>query len=361
MQLTIFTGGPGAAITQAAVAAARDIGAAHGGTLLITLGSDGAGALLGARLGADPATVAPGLDALAIDAPAALTAVWNANRDRLLPALRGIAGDELPLLPGMGALFGLARLREIAPRYARIILDAGSQDEVVQALTLPDALRWITRLLIGLDRDPGRSPASVARALLPTDFLPADMINGLQETRVEAERMRQVLTAAGAARVAYVLRPDAAGLAEARLGIPALHLCALPVAAIIAGPLLPAGLSDPRLAAAHASEAQILDAARALWPARRLIPFAIGAALLPLPEPAAHAPPITERHEGEPALVIDLPGLAKGALHLTLSGDELIVRVGRYRRHVLLPVEMRGIANIRATRAGDLLVVRRRS
>jgi hypothetical protein len=47
-------------------------------------------------------------------------------------------------------------------------------------------------------------------------------------------------------------------------------------------------------------------------------------------------------------------------LGLTLSGDELIVRIGPYRRHILLPDGLRGTQSIRATREGDLLIIRRR-
>ena len=44
----------------------------------------------------------------------------------------------------------------------------------------------------------------------------------------------------------------------------------------------------------------------------------------------------------------------------TLSGDELIIRIGAYRRHILLPEALRGGA-IKATREGEYLIVRRRA
>ena len=44
---------------------------------------------------------------------------------------------------------------------------------------------------------------------------------------------------------------------------------------------------------------------------------------------------------------------------LTLSGDELIIRIGGYRRHILLPEALRGGA-IKATREGEHLIVRQR-
>jgi arsenite/tail-anchored protein-transporting ATPase len=70
--------------------------------------------------------------------------------------------------------------------------------------------------------------------------------------------------------------------------------------------------------------------------------------------------PIAEAWQGAPAIAIELPGLPKNALQLTLSGDELIVRIGAYRRHILLPEGLRGGA-IKATREGEYLIVRKRA
>jgi HSP20 family molecular chaperone IbpA len=69
--------------------------------------------------------------------------------------------------------------------------------------------------------------------------------------------------------------------------------------------------------------------------------------------------PITETWENLPAIAIELPGLPTNALQLTLSGDELIIRIGTYRRHILLPEGLRGGA-IKATREGNHLIVRKR-
>ena len=69
--------------------------------------------------------------------------------------------------------------------------------------------------------------------------------------------------------------------------------------------------------------------------------------------------PIGETWQGLPAVAIELPGLPTNALQLTLSGDELIIRIGSYRRHILLPEALRSGA-IKATREGEYLIVRRR-
>ncbi|HMP41935.1 MAG TPA: chromosome partitioning protein, partial [Roseiflexaceae bacterium] len=155
----------------------------------------------------------------------------------------------------------------------------------------------------------------------------------------------------------YVLRPDSVALAEERIAIPTLQLYGMAVGSIIAGPLLPAATQLPQLIA---QQQQVLADVGGIWPTRPLVPLLYDAQRLVI-DATTDAPPIREQAQPEPALVIELPGLESGMLQLTLSGDELIVRIGHYRRHVLLPANLRGISNIRATRDGDLLLVRRRS
>ncbi len=369
--ILVFTGAAGSGILSAAAATALHA-ASQQRVLLLSVGAPGAlGALLGAPAGSAPAEVAPGLDALAIDGLAEAAAAWERSRSRMPTGAAAVAGDELPIVPGAEMAFALARLRELAPRYDLVVADAGPHDMLLRALALPDALRWGVRLLFGLDRGPGKSNDSIGRALLPTSLIPIDAYSGIQDARVGIESLRDMLLEPGAAAVRYVLRPDAPAFAEAQLAVPALQLHGLAVQAIVAGPLLPASLAGTPLGGALAAQDRLLESARSAWPSRSFQRFELadgtglgalraqGAQLAATP-PGPAAAPIATVWQGAPALAIALPGLPKGALQLTLSGDELIVRVGPYRRHLLLPDSLRGVANIRATREGEHLVVRRR-
>jgi anion-transporting ArsA/GET3 family ATPase len=368
--ILIFTGAGGPGISIAAVATALYEAQAGRKTLLLSFGpSHSVSALLGAQLNGKPQQVAPQLDAIELETLVDVGATWQDMRASFGPQLGVIAGDELPVLPGADVLLGLQRLSELAPDYALVIVDAGSQDMLLRTLSLPDSLRWIVRLLLGLDRGPGKSNASIGRALLPVSFIPLETRDGIQNFRLEAEQTREQLTERTAVR--YVLRPDSAGLAEARLAVPALQLHGLPVTTLVVGPLLPSDSADERIVQRAAQERRVLEEARQVWSSRPLLPFdthtvdgfdalsAIGDTIARAPGRATGSP-IVLQHNGEAAVALDLPGMPKGVLQLAINGDELIVRIGPYRRHLLLPENLRGITAIRATREGDLLVVRRR-
>jgi arsenite-transporting ATPase len=373
-KILVFTGNAGPGIATAAAATAVRAAAQGSRTLLMSLGpAAGMSALLGVPVAGEPTEIAARLDALAIDALADLAAAWERARKMIPAQLDQIAGDELPLLPGLEMSFGLLRLHDLASRYQVVVLDTGSHDLLLRALALPDGLRWTVRQLFGLDRGPGRSPASVARAILPTSFIPIDTLASVQDIRVRGEQLRALLTDPGRATARYVLRPDRPALEEARLAIPALQLHGLAVQAIIVGPVLPDGLAGTPLARLVTQHEAMWTEVGAIWPARQRLRFELQseeAGLATLDEIGVQLDtsevlptivPIAEQWEGEVAVAIELPGLPKNALQLTLSGDELIVRVGTYRRHILLPEGLRGITSIKATRESERLIVRRRN
>jgi arsenite-transporting ATPase len=193
-QILIFSGSAGPGIATAAAGLALGIAAQGQRTLLLSLGSAaGLGALLDVQLSAQVTSVAPDLDVLVPDPAAELTELWERMSGQMPDTIKRLSADELPLLPGAGALFGLARLAELRSDYSRIIVDAGSHDTLLTTLGLPDISRWLLRLLVGLDRGPGHSRSSVASALLPAGLLPSAALENVQELRMRMEQVRAEL------------------------------------------------------------------------------------------------------------------------------------------------------------------------
>lgn len=376
MRTLLFTGNGGAGIAQAAAATAAAAAQAGQRTLLASVGpSHNLGALFDIATGATPQAVAPNLEVWTIDAPGDLAQLWNQARPKLSGPGAQVSGDELPLLPGADLFLGVARIRQqTTTGYDLLVIDAGPHEGLLRALAVPDGFRWLVRLMFGLDRGPGRSSASVGRAIVPTALIPFDWVGQVQNARVELEKIRDETTAVNQTSVRYVLRPDRAALDEARIAIPALYLHGAAVDALVAGPLLPADLTDPRLTTIVAEQQQVSAEAGRIWAPRPLFSLPVeagganglaemGAMLYAERRPAEIfdvTPPIEQSNGPAPFIAVTLPGLRREALSLTVSGDELIVRAGPYRRHLLLPETLRS-TNIKATREGDRLVLRLRT
>lgn len=373
--ILIFVGSVGGATATAAAATAAAVAAAGHRALIASVGpSHSVGALAGIRASSTPQPLATGLDMWALDALGDLSDLWSDLRGRLsLPNLV-ISGEELPLLPGSDLFLAVARLRRLSADYDVICVDAGHHDGLLRSLGVPDTFRWVLRLLLGLDRGPGRSNTSMSRALVPSALLPFEWPGHVQEARVQLERLREETVAPAQTRIRYVLRPDRSGLEEAQLALPALQLFGLVVEQLIAGPLLPEG--HPALEPLIAEQRQTLADAAQIWshlpmqsmdaaatPGDVASLLAIGTSMYAagglLPELELSSP-LSIVGPPDPHVAISLPGLRREALGLTLNGDELIVRAGPYRRHLLMPEGLRGGTAIRAARQGDTLIIRPR-
>ncbi|MCX7859583.1 MAG: chromosome partitioning protein [Chloroflexus sp.] len=368
-QIVIFSGeasAPAAAATAVAAAARGEP------TLLASLTpTHPCATLLGAATAPQPAPLTPQLDFWTFAPLADLSTVWGELRSRISLPGPPIDGDDLPLLPGLDLFLAVYRLAAYAQRgYRLICVDAGPPDGLLRALAVPDTFRWLMRQLFGLDRGPGQSSESMARAALPANLLPFEQIGQMQEARVRFEQLREAALDPARVRARLVIRPDQAGLRAATLYAPALPLFGLNLDALIVGPLLPVVSDGHELATPVLEQATVLAAVAARWPNLPLLrlpfqatpgelaPFAtIGQGLVHLPAPMP--PPISVGVNTDPFISLLLPGVAREDLTISVNGDELIVSLGPYRRHLLLPAALRG-APIRAVREGDRLTIRRR-
>jgi anion-transporting ArsA/GET3 family ATPase len=274
----------------------------------------------------------------------------------------------------------LERLRHTAAAgYDLAVIDAGPHDTLLRVAALPDSFRWLVRLLFGLDRGPGGNVASLNQALVPTSLLPAEWFAPVQDGRMQFEAIRDRAFAAGGTIVRYVVRPDVMGLNEARLAVPALQLHGLSVDSLVTGPLLPNDSSDTRLHTLIEQQQQISAEVARVWAPRPVLSLplttpprqvddlvALGQAIYGsrasnAAERMHDGPaPIVHGDRSDPSVTIHLPGITRETLSLTVSGDELIVRIGPYRRHILLPAALRNVPNIKASRDGERLIVRLR-
>jgi arsenite/tail-anchored protein-transporting ATPase len=379
MQTLIFTGSGGDGIVLAAAATARLVASQGQRTLLASIGpSHGLKSLLGCVCSEAPQTVAPNLDVWELDVLGRMATLLETLRPRLFGVLAQISGDELPTLPGFDLFFGIEYIvQHIGASYDVVVIHAGSHEMFLRAMSVPDGFRWFLRLILGLDRGPGRSADSLNNALISANLLPFEWIGKIQDVRVFLETLRDNALHVRNTTARYVLRPDATGFDEASQALPALQLHGLAVDALVVGPLLPTGAAETPIASVAAHQQDIVTRATQTWQPRPILP-------LPLAEPAmnidhlhtlgqtlygTHNPcdtygalsPIEVGDINDPFVAIRLPGLPREALSLTLSYEELVVRAGAYRRHILLPDTLRGTNKIKATREGERLIVRLRT
>ncbi|MFB7585750.1 ArsA-related P-loop ATPase [Streptomyces sp. NPDC056169] len=262
---------------------------------------------------------------------------------------------ELTELPGSRQFALLRALRDAAQGdHELAVVDLPPLPEALALLALPEQLRRYLRRLLPPERQAARAlrPMLAQLAGVP---MPAQW---LYETtaRWEAElAAAQSVADAPTTSVRLVLEPGPAAtraLRAARLG---LALQGLALDAVVANRLLPADSEDPWLAGLttqqHRHLAELRTAAGVVHELPHLGRDPRGAedlALLAPGRPAAPLDPVPgreveDRREEDGVLVwhIPLPGAVKEELALVRRGDELLLTVGPFRRHLPLPAALR--------------------
>lgn len=361
MRLLIFSGH--SLLQQSAAALATACHAARRGqrVLLASTGpSHLVGALLGQSLGPRPLELEHNLAAMEISAIDEVGQRWESVRQGLrgglVGRLRDVGPDEMPSFPGIDAVSALlvAERARAAGRFDLLVLAGPQPDALSRALTLPDVLRWLVRLIFGLERGPGRSRLSQETAIIPAALIAPSMTAPLQDLRVVLEEQRAALDAAAGTRVRLVVPPEELRLPPLRADLQALGLYGLAVDEVLA--------PDPHGHLDEAARAEFSPANGRSRPALRSGPLPTaptdrdswalrGAALYNDGDVIA---PAQARPADGRELRLHIPFLDPKALDIAVASEEVVVRIGSLRRHVLLP----GVADggrLRARVEGETL------
>ncbi|MGH9184562.1 MAG: ArsA family ATPase, partial [Acidimicrobiales bacterium] len=223
-----------------------------------------------------------------------------------------------------------------------------------------------------------RVSKAVAPVLRRVTSLPVAGDNVFAATRRFYDRLdgvREILTDGDTTSVRLVVNPERMVIAEARRTYTYLSLFGYRVDAVIANRLLPAAIQDPWFAQWKSLQAEHLTTIEEAFAPLPVLRAELAAdelvGLDPLREFAATIydgqDPSARLHVGEPLritrwgdryqLTIDLPFADRDDLELGRRDDELLIRVGPYRRAIILPDSLRRRPVIDAGLRGGTLTV----
>ncbi|MFF8834686.1 ArsA-related P-loop ATPase [Streptomyces sp. NPDC015130] len=346
MRIILVTGPGGAGRTT--VAAATALAEARAGRRVLLVSED-----------AGPGLAADGLSVLRPDPAADFRHEFLALQARSRTALDLLGAApfedaELTELPGSRQFALLRALRDAAQgEHDLAVVDLPPLPEALALLALPEQLRRYLRRLLPPERQAARALrpmlAQLAGVPMPAQWLYETTARW--ETELAAA---QAVTDAPTTSVRLVLEPGPAAVRALRTARLGLALQGLALDAVVANRLLPADSEDPWLAGLTAQQhrhlAELRTAAGVVHELPHLGRDPRGAedlALLAPAPPAAPAPApgpeVEDRREEDGVLVwhIPLPGAVKEELALVRRGDELLLTVGPFRRHLPLPPALR--------------------
>ena len=382
LRVILLTGKGG--VGKTTLAAATAVAAARRGVRTLLVSTDAAhsvGDVLDRPLGAEPAAVALGLDAVQLDGRHELQRSWSAIADYLHRVLgwaeiHRLQVDELMVVPGLDQLVALARLRALVldGSWDVLVVDCAPSADSLRLLMLPDVLRWYIDRLFG---DSGLTGAWMRRRVARTLAIPTPddhVLDSINDITQQLSGLRSMLgEAVTTARV--VVTPERLVIAEAQRTMAYLALYGYQVDAVLVNRVAGDEFAAPELErwlAIERAQLECIDQSFDPLPRLRVrrhceepiglhLLAAVGDELYSGLDPVARLSeqPALEvaTHGAESRVRLFAPGLMRDQIALERDGTELIVTLGEYRRAVQLPDTLQYQDVLRAGRDGAYLEV----
>ena len=382
-RILLFTGKGG--VGKTTTSAATALACADQGLRTMVLSTDPAHSLADAfdlRLGPLAVELVPNLWGQQLDAQDRLEESWADVQDFLREVFRwagidAIQAEELSVVPGLDELFALSDIKAHADsgEWDVIVVDCAPTAETIRFLSLPDILSWYMERLFPVGRQVNKLVAPLLGRLTDVPIADDDVFASLRRFYDRLDGVREVLGDRERSSIRLVVNPERMVIAEARRTLTYLSLFGYHVDAVVANRLLPDAIADPwfdQWKALHAEHLRTIEDGFAPLPVLRaeLAPDELvgleplrgfAASLYAGLDPAARlceTDPLTIDREGDDfVLRLDVPFAEKDELELGRRHDELLVRVGPYRRAILLPDSLRRRRIADATLAQGRLVV----
>lgn len=370
MRTILFTGKGGVGKTTLSAATALRSAALGYNTLIIS--TDVAHSLadaLDVPLGNEPRAVGPEhLFAAELDAGEELERYWGDVKRRIATALRdegvsATAAGELAVIPGLDEVLALVRIKRYYDEgaYDVLIIDSAPTGAAMRLLAAPDLNRWYARHLLGFSRGLARMILPSLRAAMKLP-IPEDVIQRrIGQLFDQIEELRTILTDGERTSVRLVLNPDHMAVRETQRAYTYMSLFGLSVDGLFVNRILPEQVIDPFFAGWKADQVEHLQVVREMFkplpmfevPLMRQAVVGIDALrdlsdrlygeIDPVPPRSNEQPLRFSMENGRYTLDLRVTGVTTHHVELEKQGDELHVRLGSFRRVLVLPLYLAGM------------------
>lgn len=389
MRILLYTGKGG--VGKTSMSAATALRCARLGYRTAVLSVDPAHSLgdsFDTRIGSNLIELAPNLWGQEIDLLSQMDQYWG-NVQGYLNALfawrgmEGVVAEETAVLPGMEELASLLQITALADggQYDVIIIDAAPTGSTLQLLSFPDMARWYIEKIFPFQRKTIQLARPVMKRMSDMPIPDENVFDSIEELVVQLERMSQILGDGEISSVRIVLNPEKMVVKEAQRSYTYLNLYGYSVDAVICNRVFPQHLSDGYFDIwkdAQAANLRLVHEAFQPLPIFE-VPFfdreVTGMEMLRQLADTLYGPDLVQGGAGDPTqkfyvgkpqeitrqnghyvLSLALPLVDRDEVNLHRSVfDELVVRIGNWKRNVTLPIGLARLDIAGAKYEGDRL------
>ncbi len=364
MRIIVHTGKGG--VGKTSISAATALRCSEMGLRTIVISTDTAHSLgdsLDVEIGPEPTQIKDNLWAQEVDARYSMDKYWGTFQ-RYMVALftqrgvKDIVAEEVTILPGLEEGAHLLWINKYVNEgeYDVLIVDAAPTAETLRLLSLPDVTRWWFERVLTLTRGAARILRPIAKPLMRTELPDQNAFDTVQSLFKTLDEVRLLLADPAMSSLRLVINPEKMVIKETQRTYTYLNLYGYPVDAVLCNRVLPDTITDPYFNQWKDLQKENIGLIREAFGELPLLKVPmfdrdvtgldmlrrLGDALYGDRNPAevmfrGMTHQITPDEDGGYRLKVPLPFAEKSDLDVYRSADELTLRVGPYRRNIVLP------------------------
>ena len=304
--------------------------------------------------------------------------VYNYIRSLLnRSGLESMVAEEIAVFPGMEEICALLYINQYVREdaYDVIILDCAPTGESLRFVSIPTTLEWYMSRIFKLERNLAKIAGPIIEAISSVP-IPKDVyFQNIQNLFDKLEGIDTVLTDPKITTVRLVTNPEKIVIKETQRAFMYFCLYGLCIDAVIINRIFPEGIDAKFFEIWKQTQQQYIEEAESyfsdvpIWKVNLFDNQIVGEAglqklgdiLYPDIDPAEkfsdQSPYQFRKVDNTYQLAMQLPFLSKQEVDLTKHGDELIITIGGFKRHVALPRSLASTKAIGAKLTGKQLVI----
>jgi len=286
-----------------------------------------------------------------------------------------ILAEELAVLPGMEEVSSLLYINRYVQEddFDVIILDCAPTGESLRFISIPGTLEWYIRKIFKIQRRLVSYMRPVVRRFYDIPLPEDDYFEALQNLFERLEGIDTILTDPGITTVRLVANPEKIVLKETQRIFLYFSLYKMCIDAIVMNRILPPSIEEKYFDDWKESQRRYLKLAEEYFSPVPILPVnllqseplgkrnlaKLGADIYGEHDPTQHfhhdQPYEFQQRNGQFIIRIKLPFISKEAVELNRLPEEVVVRVGEFKKHILLPRHVSAYKDVKAKMEGSYL------
>jgi arsenite-transporting ATPase len=383
MRVLLFTGKGG--VGKTTVAAATAVRAARAGARTLVMSTDPAHSLADSfdvDVFDASTQIAPNLWAEQIDAQSRLESNWREIQEYFIQVMNWagvetIQAEELSVIPGLDEIFSLIDVKRHADeqRWDLLVVDCAPTAETLRLLSLPEIMNWYIERIFPVQRRVTKAVRPVVSRITSIPIAGDRFYGAVERLHHNLESVHRILTDESSSSVRLVVNPEKMVIAEARRTYTYLGLFGYRVDAVVVNRIIPDDVTDPYFGKWKDIQSEHLQSVREsfepvpILTSRLFDREIVGVGLLEdlaaevygtrgVADVLYRDDPIRVRRRANGyVLSMRLPFVSRDDMDIHRRADELFVRVGSYKRNLILPATLQRLDVRGANFVGDRLEV----